>query len=164
VSEREWSARPEVVQNLFNPAFGALLLVEAIIAHGELGLDFPLSYIVLPLVLQKEVRKSLPRDARTSLPAWTHEHGDLLILVPKLVSELKDFTNEAILFAGSADRLKVISGGRLIANGKAVTAPRLPEDPFGEIGDCVSRARFVGKWFARAGGTANVFGVLGIRP
>jgi len=159
-----WSDRPEVLQNLFNPAFAGLLLVEAAIAHGDAGLDFPLMYLILPLVLPRAIRKSLPRDVRTSLPAWTHDHGDLVIIFPRLVVDLRRFTAEAIIFANNAGRLRIAAGGRIVALGAAAKAPRLPEDRFGEIGDCISRARFVGKWFARAGGTPNVFAVLGIRP
>jgi len=158
-----WDRQPEQIQNLFNPAFTALLVTETVIGHNS-DLDVPLLYIALPLVLQREIRRALPRDVRTSLPIWVHEHPDLVLMLPSLARIVRPFTSDAILFAAN-EGLLVISGDYSVrATGLPAPAAALPEDRFGEIGDCVNRARFIGRWLGRAGSTANVFSLLGMRP
>lgn len=67
-----WSQRPPEEQRLLNPSFCALILWHSAKAHGEAtkaktGIAFEECFLVLPMVLHRETRESLPTKTTTSL-------------------------------------------------------------------------------------------------
>lgn len=160
-----WHERPVVVQNLFNPAFCGLLLWQAVSGYNDTGMDYPMLSLVLPMILHRGLRQALPTTTRTTLPAWIQSYPEYALLLPSLVREVRQFTAEGLLWASSAEALVVSeSSGRVRALRPAPTADRVHDDQIMEISHCVRRALFIGKWFAKAGTSATLFGLLGLRP
>jgi ABC-3C biological conflict system middle component len=160
-----WAERPPVVQNLFNPAFCSLLIWKAVSAYNDTGMDYALTYIVLPLVLHRRMRHSLPSTVRTTLPVWIQRHPEYLLIFPQLVREMVPFTADGLLWAANAGRLRMSDPNcRVTSLGQVPATASISDDRILEVSDCVDKAALLGKWLARSGTTSVVFGLLGIRP
>jgi hypothetical protein len=162
-----WRSRPAEERSLLNPAFCSCLLWNAASGYTDADirpLPFDLAFLVLPIVLHRATRESLPRAPTTSLVAWLQENPLPRVNIPESSRSLAPFTREAMIF-GATHRILRITPRHLSAEPtwrKRITQ-HLTELSM-EVTDCTKRATFVGKWFARAGSPATVMAVLGVRP
>ncbi len=74
-----WSERPIEIATLFNPAFCAVLLYDAVKSYESeqnQGMAYPLIFLILPFVLHKETRDALPssRVRQVTLYQWAEEN------------------------------------------------------------------------------------------
>jgi hypothetical protein len=123
-----------------------------------------LSFLVLPFVLHRETRESLPRNITTSLSTWLAEHPIVRSRLGERAAMLRSFTRDALVFGGSHDLLILDQGGiRPNADMKkrVTTCLKSTSD---EVRDCAKRAEVLGRWFERAGGAETVMSLLGVRP
>ncbi len=163
---KPWVERPREEAHLLNPAFCSVTIAAACAGYSEPhseSLPFVLSFLVLPVVLHKSTRESLPRTSRTSIPAWLQEHPEARIGFHERLMALRPFTREALRYGLASDWFCVgdLGGIRCVAPDASLTgAIRIG----GEVSDCVSRARFLGKWFAIAASTETTLALWGIRP
>lgn len=164
---RSWTIRPPEERALLNPSFCSCLLWHAASGYQEAvqaPLPFDLAFLVLPLVLRRQTRESLPRATRTSLAVWINEHPLARSHVAAGARLLLPFTKEAMIFGGMHGLLD-LAGVRVRANteweGRIVADLRTSTD---EVRDCAKRAEFVGKWLARSGNSGTVMAILGVRP
>ena len=164
-----WSERPPEEQRLLNPSFCSLLLWHAARGHsdgilGRVGIAFEECFLVLPMVLHRETRESLPTLVSTSLPVWLGRNP----LAPSTIADraraLVPFTKEALRFGGAYGVLQfnqtVI---RANLDWKRRMAAAL-QDSSDEVRTCAKRAAFVGRWFARTGNAETVLSLLGVQP
>ncbi len=146
---------------LLNPAFCGELLHAAAREFGEPGLPFPLSFLVLPVVLHKHTRERLPKAVTSSIPMWLQRNPEVKIGFDQRVANTAAITREAVAFLLAHARLTVEDGGVL----RAVGVVKHDQDPGSdEIKDCITKARFLGRWLRRAGTPATVYALFGIRP
>lgn len=162
-----WADRSHEERALLNPGFCANLLWHAAngYANGdESALSFEESFLVLPFVLHRETRETLPRSSRTSLAVWIDENPLARGRVASRARLLIPFTKEALMFGGVHGLIR-IDGGRLRAEAtwKRVVNQTLTESS-DEVKSCAKRAAFIGKWFAQAGSAATVLALIGVRP
>lgn len=158
-----WNERPIELANLFNPAFCALILRQAVIGYqkqGSKGLDYPVAFLVLPIVLHGFSRESLPATTRTKLHIWLQEHQEVRVGLEQRVLSLSDYTKEAIIFGLQHKALAFDENG-------ALTAPKRQLSYF-ETGSseatlCIEKAGMLGKWFVGAGSTATLLAMWGIQ-
>lgn len=152
---------------LLNPSFCSALLWHSAQGHGEhrgAGLPFGLAFLVLPLVLHRRTRESLPRSVATSFATWLGEHPLIRIQYAERARKLVPFTREALLF-GCMGSLIEIDQGRIVA--KAAMKRRMPAMLRGtsaEVRSCANKATFVGRWFALSGEETTTMALLGVRP
>jgi len=164
---KKWAIRPKEEANLLNPAFCCIIVSASIREYSALqnaGMPFPVSYLILPIVLHKPTRDALPGSVRTSMAAWMHDNAALRIQFPERLRSLRPFTSEAIRWGINYQWLEAKAGGRLsprISESAMTRALRILQD---EARECVLRARLVGKWFANAGSSSTVMAFWGIRP
>ncbi|WP_020600347.1 three component ABC system middle component [Spirosoma panaciterrae] len=158
-----WSERPVEIANLFNPAFCALLLRQAITEYekkGGKGLDYPLVFLMLPLILHKFSRELLPATTKTKLHTWLQDHQEVRVGLDQRISSLANYTKEAIIYGLQFKLLAFDETG-------ALTAPkrRLPKFDAGdsEAASCFDKAAMLGRWFVNAGNTATLLSMWGIR-
>lgn len=161
-----WETRPEAARNLFNPAFCAALLARTVRAYNDTGMDTTLAYIALPLILHAATRASLPRNTSTTIGAWREREPELVYEFAAHASVLREFVDTAILiglqygFFGLNELT-----GKLTARGSDTREERfIQDDRFAEVSFCLERARFVGRWLARAGSASMVYAMFGVRP
>ena len=67
------------------------------------------------------------------------------------------------MFAGSA-RLLSVSVGRIAAGRRPRTMGAFAEGATEEVGLCIKKAEFVGKWFGRTRDSASVMALWGVAP
>lgn len=162
-----WIERPPEERALLNPSFCSCLLWQAAVGHESTRktlLPFDISFLVLPLVLHRETRESLPRATKTSLAVWVDENPLSRPRVADRARTLAPFTKEAMLFGGVHGLLS-FKDGAMKGNTewkKRITADL--KDSTEEVRGCFKRAEFVGKWFAGSGSAATVMAILGVRP
>ncbi|MFN4275360.1 MAG: three component ABC system middle component [Ferrovibrio sp.] len=165
---RLWSDRVTEEINLFNPAFCSTLLIEAVEKYNKRApqtFPFALSFLVLPIVLHRGTRSSLPRSTVTSLLSWVQDNKEQLVDFSSRVQRLDQITRETITFAIQHEALKFDNGASLITgDGRMGITPKRTPLFTEEAKECTERAGFLGRWFASAGTTATIFSAWGIRP
>lgn len=164
-----WSERPPEVQRLLNPGFCSLLLWYSARGHAEAdrsqaGISFEECFLVLPIILHRETRESLPMQVRTSLPVWIGRNPLAPITIADRARALVPFTKEALRFGGIYGAFK-FNQAIVHANPdwKRHMATAL-ENTSEEVHACARQAHFVGRWFARTGNAETVMSLLGVKP
>jgi hypothetical protein len=160
-----WQERPVEVANLLNPAFCALLLRGTVLEYANTsssgGMDFPLAFMVLPIVLHKATREALPKTTISKFHIWFQEHQELRIGFSTRVQQLAPFTRESLLFALQRGTLAINENGLLIA--PKYTFKRVSPDLVSpEMKYCRDRATFLGKWLGAAGSASQVLSAWGL--
>ncbi len=162
---RVWSSRPAEVAHLLNPAYCALILrnfVAGYMKKGVTEVDSAVLFLVLPMILHKDTRMSLPGSVATKLHVWVEEHPSLQIGFAQRCKSLVPFTKEALVFACRYGILSVNENGWLVSNStKKLTAQKLATS---EVHESLDAAYFAGRWFGSTGLVASIYSVLGLRP
>jgi len=164
---RPWMQRSNEEANLLNPAFCCLTLSSAITSYSEImseGLPYPLSLMILPIVLHKETRDLLPRSSRTSMPSWVQENTKVKILFGERVISLKPNTNEAILFGSYHQWLRINKNLLIHSTQKISKINSYVQNFDDETKNCVKKAKIVGEWFAEVTSVPTIMSLWGIRP
>ena len=110
---KPWSERPTDLANLLNPAFCGFLLYTTVKSYqkeANQGMPFSLCALVLPLVLHKSTRESLPNAVSTTLLSWLEKHQQSLVEFPPRVKSVLPYTREALLFVATRDLLHPVNG------------------------------------------------------
>lgn len=105
---RAWDYRPDEVKNLFNPAFCGRVIYGTISEYQKntkRDFPFPLIYLVLPLVLPRQIRTEI--SSRTQLTNWVQKHQELIYNLGKRVRDLVEITNEAVEFMMQAGYIRL---------------------------------------------------------
>jgi hypothetical protein len=162
-----WTDRSPEERALLNPGFFSMLFWHAATGHmaeGGAGLPFGTGFLVLPMVLHRETRESLPKMVTTSLPVWLDDNPLVRARLAERARTLVPYTREALLFGGTRGILMVREDRVAAEQGwkrKISAELRRSSD---EVRSCAKRADFLGRWFARAGSPATVMALMGVRP
>lgn len=169
MSVTAWRDQPVEQARILNPAFlGALLVAIAdgyqAEAQDKSGLPYALSYLALPVVLHKPTRDVLPGSIKTSMVAWLSVNASAQVGIADRAAALVPLVRDAIMVAARGN-LVTLHSGRI----NAVAMPKMlrsygEQSGSSEVRDCLSRARFVGRWFALAGDFTTVMALWGVRP
>lgn len=164
---KPWRERTREEAHLLNPAFCCQTIASACAGYSEsndLPFPFALVFMVLPIVLHKDTRQSLPPNTRTSLPAWLQEHAEAKIGFHERTIALKPHTREALQYGIVFGWIAIGNSGgiQLVATGALID--RSIRTLTGDAGDCVARARFLGRWFRKMDSTETTMALWGIRP
>ena len=164
---KTWTKRPREEAYLLNPAFCCIVITSTYVGYcdtNDIALPFPLSFMVLPILLHKDTREALPTNIRTSMPAWIQENATARILFHERLMSLKPHTREAINHGLLYGWLAFGEGGALQPAVSNTVVNRALRNLEGEARECVLRARFLGKWFASGGLAETTMALWGIRP
>lgn len=165
---RDWNERVVEEANLLNPAFGAVLLAEAVAHYDDKarrGLPFALVFLILPIVLHEGTRRSLPKTTLTSLLPWVQEHRESLVGFSERVRQLQTVSREALLFGLQTEVLHIDEQGLLkIGNRRKTVTPKRAPYFTDEVNECLERCGFLGRWFAAAGPITNIFSAWSVAP
>lgn len=163
---RLWSDRPIEQARLLNPAFLAALIwscTEGYCSIDQQGVPYPLLFVAMPVILHKFTRESLPRTVRTSLAAWLGENTQVHIHFTERATSLIPLVKEGVLF-GVNGQLLNLSSSRIVAAPRPRSMARFLRESSNEVQDCMSKAKFVGKWFASSGDYVTVMALWGVTP
>lgn len=159
-----WSERPAEVANLLNPAFCSILLRESILGYAQESgehMPYALSFLVLPLVLHRQTRETLPGSVATKFHSWVHHNEAMRVGFQTRARHLVPFFKEAVFYGTQGGLLEFSSDGHFEAPRVRMSSLPWPERSEPQV--CRQKARFVGRWLTRAGGVSTVFSILGIR-
>ena len=161
---KKWDERPNEVKYLLNPAFCGRILFSMINEYqkpANRAVPFPLLFMVLPLILHEDTRNAISRS--TQLINWTHTHRELVCSFPARAREFVEITNETVEWLLVTGYIVVNENGE-IEKSKYVRNLNKIKYTSDEISDCLRKAERVGRWFAKAGKTENIYVALGVKP
>lgn len=164
---KPWAERTREEAHLLNPPFCCMTITSACAGYSESSgqpLPFALAFMVLPIVLHKHTRESLPRTSRTSIPAWLQEHAEARLGFHERLMALQPYTREAMRYGLAFDWIAMGDSGVIRCVALNTLINRAIRSLGGDAQDCVSRARFLGKWFGTTASTETTMALWGIRP
>ena len=159
-----WPQRPIEVANLFNPAFCALLLRQAVEAHEDetgRGMSYVVAFVVLPVVLHKSTRELLPRSAATKLHGWLQTNEQVRVGFAERVQQMVQITQEGLLFALQHKALALDKTGALIPGEQKLGKFKVAKDS--EAALCAKKAEFIGRWFSSVSNPVAFLALWGIK-
>jgi len=162
VTNLAWDQRPLEERVSYNPAFLALLLREAAAGYGEetqRPLPLPLAFLVLPLVLHRPTRESLPRTVATSMPVWLQEHQVLREGFAGRMGSISSAIREALV-VGTGTGLFRLDDAALHVGAEPGRGRRATT----ETRAISSRAHFAGRWLGRAGDVETIYYLWSVKP
>lgn len=163
-----WAKRPPEEANLFNPALLGLLASEFIKEFSKAKgapCPFALPFCALPIALHGKTRAILPATTLTSLYNWRERNPEALVGYADRAKSLRPAVQEAIRFCMDRGALEVASDGGLTLGNVPVSATKKFELTLTrDAQECISTARLLGRWFAKAGTTSTILAAWGIKP
>lgn len=154
--------RPTDESALYNAAFLAALIAVASYDYeakrGE-GMPWYLPFLVLPLILARPIRSSLPRRANAYISNWVRTSPIAVLDVALMALALAPYVREAIRF-GTRTGILQIQAARIFSLTSPSTVARKTS---GEASEIVVAAALVGRWFASED-PEQVFAHFGVRP
>lgn len=161
----QWGKRTPEIAYLLNPSFCAAILYATLGGYQKksgLGMDFTLTYLILPIILYKRTRDRI--DSRTNMVVWLQRNPDALIGFPERARSLVVFTNEAIEFLLHQQSISI--DGRKVTIKKSISNQKKNRfcgiDP--EIADCIQKAAHLGRWFFNIRSDESIYAAWGVRP
>ena len=116
---RNWNQRTREIAYLLNPAFCGRLLYAAIKEYEKKTsheFPFPLTYLILPLVLHKQTRDAI--NSRIMLPQWVQTNQQLLIGFGRRTKDLVLITKNGMSIKFKTDTITPI--GRVAMGVKGI--------------------------------------------
>jgi len=163
----QWSSRSAEERALLNPSFSSILLWQAAVgcvAETGQGLALSTAFLVLPVILHRETRESLPKSVATSLPVWLEDNKVIRARLPERISLLVPYTKEALIFAGMRGAITFNQDSILGELGWRAKINTILAGTSDEVKSCSKKAYFIGRWLARAGSPATLLMLMGVRP
>lgn len=162
----QWAERSHEERALLNPGFCAQLLwCAANSCVRDLGgLSFEEAFLVLPFVLHRGTRETLPKTTKTSLAVWLDANPLARGRSASRARLLISTTKEAMIFGDRYGLIQVNTGHIQAVEGWKLPIDRALQASSDEVRECMKRAKFIGRWFALAGSTTTVMALLGVRP
>lgn len=140
-----------MTENMLNPAFCGRSILLALEAYNKIndskGIPYSLLILVLPLLLVKEIRKTLPVSSKEKFYEWTQTNAVQLINFHKIVQGYMPYTEKTLLFLFSLNILKIEENG-LINISESKNYKKTWDKSIEEFNDVFKKAKFLGKWFA----------------
>lgn len=159
-----WESRPIEVANLLNPAFGAILLRDAVVAYQKVAatsMPYPVAFLILPLALHPATRHALPKTTGSLLHTWLEQHTALQTEAVPRVQRLVPYVREAVLFSVQHELLRIGTDGGLE---NIRTRIKNPFPANSDPAECRDAARFLGSWFGKVADPSFLLSLWGIRP
>lgn len=157
-----WEERPLAVAYLLNPAFCGEVIRRCIFAYQKInpsGFPFQLAFLILPIILNKNIRESLPKSSGKNFVAWIEEHQIIKKDLPNIIKNIVPYSQESIMFLMMYGIIKINENGNFVAN-----PPKEAISEENEVAECYKKAKILGKLFAKAGTSQSIFIYLGIKP
>ena len=146
---KSWTERPHEEAHLLNPAFCCAIITSASFGYREgtdLGMPLPLAFMVLPIVLHKTTRDTLPHNTKTSVAVWLQNHSSARVRFYERLMALKPYAREAITFGFAHKWLSWDGDGSLLPAMSDAFMNKIPGSFEDEAHACVLKGRFLGRW------------------
>ena len=157
-----WEQRPVEIANLLNPAFCGQVIRLCIGAYAQEAakpFPYPLTFLVLPIVLHSQTRERLGTRQR-QLHTWLQDNEDLKIGFAERTRQLIPISTEAITFLLQIKTISVNQQAGLEVFPARQKVPSQQDQT--EIANCYRKAGVIGRLFARAGTPSTIYALWGV--
>lgn len=141
--------------------------MSAIIGYKDVkseGMPILIVFMILPIVLHKSTRNSLPKQKNTPLISWIEENSSLCLGFPKRLISMKQFTRESLLY-GLLNGIMFLDSNNNVSTDLSVgETNKVLRRLEGEARECILKSRFLGRWLGSSGSTRKIMFLWGIRP
>ena len=164
---KAWSERPIEEANLLNPAFCSFVICAAVAGYKDISGEnmlLPVVHMVTPIILRKNTRERLPKTIKSSIAIWLQTNPHLRLQYADKIIALKPYVNEALLFGLQNNILLVSVDGGLDTQLGLKDVDGYIRNLTGNARECVNKAKFLGRWFAKIGSPETLMALWGIRP
>lgn len=148
-----------------NPAFCTYALAEFLKAFTEVdetGADLPLAYLALPIALSDDLAGSFEgTNKKTGLLQWLERTPQMSVALAERVNASLEIVTPAVRYGCFAQLLVLGPDGRIGLGSTKVRGTAVTKLDTISAG-VIRRAGRLGTWFAMAGSTRNIFGILGL--
>ena len=150
---------------LYNQAFVAVVIRSGVAGYSKSGRNMPpeLAFLLVPLALHLPTRESLPIHSSTQMQKWIREHPLHLVKLEIRVLAMKQFVGAGLRFGTRHGVIRSVDG-QLAAGGLRRKPRGFSKFETTEVRDCVRKASFLGRWFARQPDEATLLAMWGLRP
>lgn len=165
-SARPWQERPAEEAALFNPPFVATVIhriAREFEQESGRGLPFPLTFVAAPVVLASMSREVLPGRKDSSLAGWLQGHPQIRLKFAPLAAAMVPVIREGILYGMTKQALRLDAGDIRALPLRRGAGAALGEGTK-EVLEILSKAGFVGRWYANAGTVETIMVLWGVRP
>lgn len=137
---------------------------EAMSNDAAPALPFELSYLILPIVLPRLCRESLPNRVDSSLGAWLADRPLVVAQFSSRARALSPHSRTALAFAFSYGIIRLEAGMLYDDHKLSAQIKKVTKQSSKEVQACIKKAFFIGRWFARSGTSATIMTHWGVRP
>ncbi len=138
----------DITENILNPAFCGKCLLLVLEGYNEKndskGIPYSLLILVLPFLLVKEIRKTLPAKSKEKFYKWTQTNAAQLINFHTIVQGYMPYTEKALMFLFSLNILKIEENGMINISEK--NYKKGWDNSIEELNEVFKKAKFLGKW------------------
>lgn len=162
---KSWYERPEEIANLLNPAFCGEVIRRSVTKYyqnTDVPFQYPLLYLILPIVLHRATREQFPFSSRKQMHVWLQENQNVRIGFANRAKQLVPITEESVTFLMQLNALLIDNHGNIEV--PKYRKLKLKGHNDGEIADIMKKAEIVGKWFANAGTVPTIYTMWGVKP
>lgn len=156
----------DITENMLNPAFCGKIILLAIEEYNKInaskGIPYSLLILVLPLLLVKEIRETLPASSKAKFFEWTQTNAFQLMNFHKVVQGYMPYTEEALMFLFSLNILKIEKNGFI--NISEYHYIKKWDTSISELNEIFTKAKFLGKWFGTVNDELMIYLHLKIKP
>lgn len=164
---KAWINRSPEIATLLNPAFCGLLIALAVYEYStktKSGSPYVFPFIMLPLILHKPTRDKLPRSIATQFITWISKPANASVKLdfPERSRNLAPYVKESLIFSLQHGIIQITDAG-LINTPKPIFPPKLSTTT-SEFKECISKAKFCGRWFGTIKNFKTSMVLLGVTP
>lgn len=160
-----WEERPITTANLLNPAFcGELIRRCADSYYEETNKPVPyvLLFLMLPIILHKTTRDSLPKTSRKSLHEWLEKNQFVKIGFVDRCQQMVPFVKEALMFLLQNNAIEFDEKGNISV--LKFQMKKINEMHATEINECYNKSKLIGKLLAKSGKPETIYSLFGVKP
>lgn len=149
---KNWEDRPITSASLLNPAFCGEIIRRTIFYYkqrNDKGFPYPLLFLILPVVLSQDIRKSMPLRSNALFHTWVQENEKLLFDFAYRTKISKPYTQEAVSFLIANQAVQVNNDGTIEIS-KSYRIRAIDDDEIhSEIKEIYKKAELLGKWYSQ---------------
>jgi hypothetical protein len=163
MSSTIYSNKSQIYFNLYNPPFCGQILRIAIAGYEDKSsksLPFPLSFLILPVILHRDIRSSI--NPHKNLHTWAIENHYKLQNFDTNISELIGVTKRSLMLLLQNKSIKIENNADLKVLNYRNPKSFSTSEP--EMRDCYNKARSLGSWFGEMDDLVTIFSLLGVKP
>lgn len=166
---RPFAKRSAEEANLLNPAFLASIILQCIKGYIETnknGAPLVLPFLVVPLILHKHSRETLPRTVSTTLASWVTSTEGLQAKIgfAERARSLSPYIKEGVSLALANNLIKILPDGSINVGLNSKQRRQSSNDLTKEVEMCTKSANYCGRWFARTGKIEMIMVLMGVKP